>query len=141
VENDDIGVSEAATLCGIPPRTVRYMCSKGEWSEQAYQVTRGKKKEWRIPEAVVRIWIEEHPVVTVDADQLPDMVAPPAAVAPTPEQVAEAVETKVREVIRQEVATALDAQREEMTAWMEERFGPIGKRAGIVARIKAMLNR
>lgn len=115
------------------------MCAKGEWSTYAYQVERGKRKEWRVPSSVVQTWVEEHPVVTISADRLPKKVTKPPT--PTPEMIADAVETRVREVVRQEVAAALETQQEEMEEWLEKRFGPAGKRAGLVSRVRSMLGR
>ena len=139
LEHDDIGVTEAAKLCGLPARTVRHMCAKGEWSTYAYQVTHGKRKEWRISNTIVRRWIHEHPVVTISAERLPKMVA--KSPAPTPDMIADAVETRVRQVVREEVAAALETQQEEMGVWLEKRFGPAGKRAGLVSRVRSMLGR
>ena len=123
MEGQLLTIEEAAKRIGKPPRTIRYMCLKGEWARYSFKVQGGKREEWRIPLAAVEEFEREHPVYTLDSTaHLPKKVDERhLEIAVTAETIAEILTPMIQravveatEPLKQEVAAlrTLLAQRD-----------------------------
>lgn len=139
-----VNVNEAAKACALPPRTIRYMCSKGEWKDKTFQVENKGRMEWRIPDALIRAYQQEHPqfiIVEQAKDETPSPVPPstPTIVENTPPPLPLEI---LQTLIHNEVVTALEEHDKKMSEWLEKRFGkPAAKRWWLLERMRRMVGK